>query len=244
MKIEIEEQVKKIIEGAFEIEDIDEVPSLDDSRLVFGSKGLGFEATVVYVVLRKPRQILNKHNEITLAKIRIAYFYLIAEIVIPLGGVVRQAHDDGLYIFFQGTTQESLNSAVKAAMKVKYMLANDYSRVKKILESYDAVDFAIGIDDGSILCVKLGNEQSPLGGLVWSGQALNIATEIADRLEAPNHIGISELVHYNLTDAVKYNKLKDKFGHERLNEIWRSASFDYNNEVQKYYHTSFFWTVT
>lgn len=244
MKIEIEEQIKKIIEGSFEIEDIEEVPSLDDPRLVFGSKGLGFEATVVYVELRGTGQIIEKHNEITLAKIRIAYFYLIAEIVMPLGGVVRQAHDDGIYIFFQGTTQDTLNSAVKAAMKIKYMLANDYSKVRKILESYDAVNFAIGIDDGSVLCVKLGNEQSPLGGLVWSGKALHLAVEIAAKLEAPSHIGISELVHYNLTESVKYNKLKDKFGKERLNEIWRSASFDYNNEVQKYYHTSFFWTVT
>lgn len=244
MKIEIEEQVKKIIEGSFEIEDIEEVPDLNDNRLVFGSKGLSFEATVVYVVLRKSTEILNKHSEITLAKIRIAYFYLIAEVVTQLGGVVRQAHDDGVYIFFQGTTQDTLNTAVKAAMKVKYMLANDYSKVKKTLEGYDAVDFAIGIDDGTVLCVKLGNEQSALGGLVWSGQALSIARTIADKLEAPNHIGISELVHYNLTEAVRYNKLKDKLGHERPVEIWRPASFEYNNEVQKYYYTSFFWTVT
>jgi class 3 adenylate cyclase len=244
MKIEIEEQVKKIIEGAFEIEDIDEVPDLHDERLVFGSKGLSFEATVVYVVLKQSSQILNKHNEITLAKIRIAYFYLIAEIVNPLGGVVRQAHDDGVYVFFQGTNQDSLNSAVKAAMKIKYMLSNDYSRVKKILESYNAVDFRIGIDDGTVLCVKLGSEQSPLGGLVWSGQVLNIAMEIAAKLEAPDHIGISELVHYNLTEAVKYKKSQDKLGNQRLTEIWRPASFDYNDIPQKYYHTSSFWTVT
>lgn len=244
MKIEIEEQIKKIIESSFEIEEIEEVPELDDERLVFGSKGLSFEATVVYVVLRGTNQILNKHSEITLAKIRIAYFCLIAEIVNPLGGVVRQAHDDGVYIFFQGKNQDTLNSAVKAAMKIKYMLGNDYSRVKKLFESYDAVNFAIGIDDGTVLCVKLGSLQSPLGGLVWSGEVLNMAMEIANKLEAPNHIGVSELVHYNLTDAVKYNKGRDKQGNEKLIEIWRSASFDYNEMEQTYYSTSFFWTVT
>jgi class 3 adenylate cyclase len=212
--------------------------------LVFGSKGLSFEATVIYVVLRNTTQILNKHNEITLAKIRIAYFHLIAEIVNPLGGVVRQAGDDAVYIFFQGTTQDSLNSAVKAAMKIKYMLANDHSKVKKVFESYDAMDFAIGIDDGTVLCVKLGSDQSPLGGLVWSGRVLNIATEIAAKLEAPNHIGISELVHYNLIDSVKYNKARDKLGNERQIEIWRPASFDDSDTSQQYYHTSFFWTVT
>jgi class 3 adenylate cyclase len=196
------------------------------------------------VVLREASGILHKHSEVTLAKIRIAYFYLIAEIASTLGGVVRQAHDNGLYVFFQGTTQDTLNSAVKAAMKIKYMLANDYSKVKKVFENYNAANFSIGIDDGTILCVKLGSEQSPLGGLVWSGQVLNIATEIANNLEAPNHIGISELVHYNLTDAVKYNKSRDKLGNERQIEIWRPASFEYNNGIQKYYHTSFFWTVT
>jgi hypothetical protein len=116
--------------------------------------------------------------------------------------------------------------------------------VKKVFEGYDAANFAIGIDDGSVLCVKLGSQQSPLGGLVWSGQPLNCAVEIASKLQAPEHIGISELVHYNLVDAVKYNKGRDKLGNEKQIEIWRSASFDYNNEIQNYYHTSFFWTVT
>lgn len=244
MKIKIEEQVKKIIEESFEVEDISEVPDLNDERLIFGNKGLSFEATVVYVVLRQTAHIVNKHSEITLAKIRIAYFYLIAEIVNSLGGVVRQANDDGVYVFFPGTTQDILNCAVKAAMKIKYMLANDYSRVKKILESYDAADFAIGIDDGTVLCVKLGDNQSPLGGLVWSGQALNIAVEIADKLVAPDHIGISELVYCNLTEAVKYNQPKEIHDNKRPIEIWRLASFEYNNVPQNYYHTSFFWTVT
>lgn len=244
MKIELEEQIKTLMEGMYEIEDIEEVPDLDDPRLLFGSKALSFEATVVYVELRQTPQLLAQHNDVVLAKIRMAYFYLIAELAASLGGVARLAHDDGVYAFFQGTTQESLNSAVKAAMKIKFMLSNESSKVKKIFDGYDALNFAIGVDDGKLLCAKLGDGHIAYGDLVWSGQSIMTAKAIAHELNPPEHIGISELVYYNLLDNVKYNKSKSKAAIEHPLEIWRPAQFMYNGQAQPYYHTSFFWTVS
>ncbi len=244
MKIELEEQIKTILEGIYEIEDIDDVPDLNDPRLQFGSKALSFEATVVYVELRDVAQLLAQHNEVVLAKIRMGYFYLIAELAASLGGVARVAHDDGVYAFFQGTTQESLNSAVKAAMKIKFMLSNEASKVKKFFDSYQALHFAIGVDDGKLLCAKLGDGHIVYGDLVWSGQAIITAKVIAQLLSPPEHIGISELVYYNLLDSVKYNKSKGKVVTETPLEIWRPAQLLLNGQPQTYYHTSFFWTVS
>ncbi|NOQ37159.1 MAG: hypothetical protein GQ569_14915 [Methylococcaceae bacterium] len=239
MKVDIEEKVRQTLESPFEIEDVETVPDASDPRLCFENKGLRFEATVVYLEIRETALILRRNNNVMLEKIRMSYFYVVIDIVKDLGGTVRRAHDDGVYIFFQGVTQDSLNRAVKAAMKIKYMLTNEFSRVKKMLEIYDALDFAIGVDDGKVLCTKVGNEETKHGELIWSGDALNIATGIAKRLLVPEHIGVSELVHFNLKDSIKFSKSK-----KGKQEIWRSNSFEYNNETQKYFHTSFFWTVS
>jgi len=244
MKIELEAQVKTMMEGLFEIEDIEQVPDLNDPRLLFGSKSLGFEATVVYLEIKESGKILTQQNEVTLVRVRMIYFYLVAEIAASLGGVARLAHDDGIYAFFQGTTQDSLNSAVKAAMKIKFMLTNEYSKVKKQLDTYSASNFVIGVDDGKVLCAKIGEGICTYGDLVWSGQALTSAKAIAAQLTAPEHIGISELVHYNLIDNVKYNKSKTKTPNNFPVEIWKAAQFTYNDQPFVYYHTSFFWTVS
>jgi adenylate cyclase len=243
MKIELEEQVKKMLTGAFEIEEINEVPRLEDSRLILGCKGVGFEATVIYIVLNDSQSLIERYNEVTLAKIRLIYYHVISEIVTPLGGQVRQAHDDGVYVFFQGQTQKMLNIAVKAALKIKYMLTNEVSKIRKILEEYQAINFAMGIDEGAILGVKLGNETTYAHEVVWSGKALHTAIHIAQHLDTFSPVGISERVYYQLTEAVKYKKGQDKAGNLRLNDIWHLASFEKNNTVQNYYCTSSYWTV-
>ncbi len=239
MKIDIEKKIQRTLDNPFEIEDIEVVPNLNDSRLCFENKGLRFEATVIYLEIRDTVLILNRNTPVMLEKIRMSYFYIIIEIVHRLGGIVRRAHEDGFYIFFQGTTQDSLNCAVKAAMKIKYMLTNEYSKVKKMLAIYDALNFAMGIDDGKILCVRAGDENIQHGDLIWSGDVLTIATTIAKKLLIPEHIGVSELVHYNLKDSIKYRK-----GKKEMQEIWHSDSFTHNSEKQTYFHTSFFWTVS
>lgn len=241
MKIDIEEKVKYILKSCFEIEEIETVPDLDDFRLGYENKGLRFEATVLYVLIKNTEQILLNDDEAMLAKFRRIYFYIVVEIVESLGGTVCRAHDDGLYVFFQGTTQDSLNRAVKAAMKIKYMLTNEYSKIRKMLEIYDVLDFAIGIDDGQVLCTKVGSENMQQTELVWSGCSLNKAIKIAKKIKVPEHIGVSELVHFNLNDSVKYTKVK---GRMEKQEIWNANYFDSQGEEQKYYSTSFFWTVS
>ena len=239
MKADIEKKIQRTLNEPFEIEDVETIPDLNDSRLCFENKGLRFEATVIYLEIRDSALILSRNTPVMLEKIRMSYFYVIIEIVHSLGGIVRRAHDDGFYIFFQGTTQDSLNSAVKAAMKIKYMLTNEYSQVKKMLDIYDALNFAMGIDDGKVLCVRAGDESIQHGDLIWSGEALTIATTIAKILPMPEHIGVSELVHYNLKDSIKYRK-----GKKETQEIWHSGHFNYNKKQQTYFHTSFFWTVS
>jgi len=77
------------------------VPTLDDSRLTFGNKGLKFEATVLFIDLRGSTALLNNHNKSTVAKIHKAYYYAIVKISKLLGGENRSFNGDSLLVFFR-----------------------------------------------------------------------------------------------------------------------------------------------
>lgn len=242
MKKDIEDKVKEIIDTSFVVEDIAYVPDLEDTKLTFGNKGLRFESTVLYIDMRDSTKILNNHNRPTVAKLHMAYFHIIAKIAKSLGGEVRSFNGDGMLVFFQGTTKDTLSKAVKAAMKMKYMLAVD-DLIRKKFEKYSPVNFGIGLDDGKILCTKVGLTGTNNRDLVWIGNAVNKSVKIGDKLSSPYHIGISSYVYDNLNDDVKYHITKDSWGNEQKINMWQESSFTYNEQYQKYYYTSYHWSV-
>ena len=243
MKSDIEEKVTDIIDSSFVVENINVVPDLGDTRLTFSNKGLQFEATILYIDMRESTKILNKHNKTTIAKLHMAYFHTIVKIANQLGGDVRSFNGDGMLVFFQGTTKISLSNAVKAAMKMKYMLTDSDSKVSKKLKKYSALNFGIGLDDGKILCTKVGISGTNNRDLVWVGNPVNKSVKIGDMLEAPNHVGISSYVYNNLTDEMKYHYETDYWGDEKKTNMWDFSWFTYNDESCKYYYTSYYWSV-
>jgi len=242
MKENIENKVKEIIDSKIEVTDIYNVPDLDDTRLTFANKGLRFESTTLYIDMRGSTKILNNHNRTTVAKLHKAYFYIIVKIAKSLGGEVRSFNGDGMLVFFQGTTKDTLSDAVKSAMKMKYMLTQNET-VKKKLEKYSSIDFGIGIDDGKILCTKVGLAGTNNRDLVWIGNAVNKSVKIGDNLKSPNHIGISSFVYDNLNDELKYDITKDSWGNEIKTDIWNYDTLIYNGEEENYYYTSYYWTL-
>lgn len=241
MKEAIDQAVKKIIDDEFTVTDVTIVPDLDDTRLTFGNSGLKFEATTLYIDMRGSTSVLNKHNKTTVAKLHKAYFHTIVTIAKSLGGEVRSFNGDGMLVFFQGTTKISLSNCVKAAMQMKYMLSSDESNVKKKMQTYSAVDFGIGIDDGDILCTKVGISGANNRDLVWISNAVNKSVKIGDMLKG--NIGISSRVYTNLLDDVKYVTEKDWFGNSVKKDIWSQAYFEYNGSAEYYYYTTYHWTV-
>jgi class 3 adenylate cyclase len=243
LKSIIEDKVTEIIDSNFDVTDVTIVPDIDDSRLTFGNTGLRFEATVLYIDMRESTKLLNKHNRKTTAKLHMAYFHTIVAIASSLGGNVRSFNGDGMLVFFQGTTKNSVSAAVKSAMKMVYMLNNDESKVKKKLEKYSALNFGIGLDDGKILCTKAGKHGSNNRDLVWLGNAVNKSVKIGDKLAAPYHIGISSFVYSNLLDEVKFHRYTDFNGTERVVNMWQADKHTYDGKTEQYYYTSYFWRV-
>lgn len=244
LKSDITEKVREILDANFQIEDINYVPEITDTRLTFGNKGLKFEATVLYIDLRDSTKILNQHNKSTIAKIHKAYLYTTVKIAKSLGGEVRSFNGDSVLAFFQGTTKNTLSNAVKAAMQIRYMIANSESGINTLLEKYSAVDFGIGIDDGKILCVKVGvGGDANTKDLIWIGNAVNKSVIISDQCKSNYYIGISSYVYSNLNDEVKFGNQKNGWGHDVKVDMWTAYQVMYNGKYETFYKTSWYWTV-
>lgn len=243
LKEDIINKTKEIMDTNFEITDVSYVPNIEDTKLTFGNTGLRFEATVLFIDMRGSTKILNKHNRRTVAKIHMAYFHTVTKIAKSLGGEVRSFNGDSMLVFFQGTTKLSLSNAVKAAMNMAYMITDKENGINKYLAKYSAINFGIGLDDGKILCTKVGISGENNRDLFWVGNAVNKATRLGDSAESPYHISISNYVYNNLNDDVKYYIYKDVWGAEQKKNIWNNESFQYNDNRETYYKTSFVWQV-
>lgn len=245
LKQDIIDKVKDIVDTNFTTEDVTYVPEISNSKLTFANTGLLFEATALYIDLRDSTKILNKHNKSTIAKIHKAYLHTTVKIATSLGGEVRSFNGDSVLAFFQGTTKRSLSNAVKAAMQIRFMIAHADSGINKLLDQYSAVDFGIGLDDGKILCTKVGvGGDNNTKDLIWIGNAINKSVLISDQCKSPNYIGISSYVYSNLEDDVKFGTRKNFFGQDEKVDMWSPYTFTYNGESQTFYKTSWYWAVT
>lgn len=245
LKQDITNKVKDIINTNFTFEEVNYVPEISNTKLTFANTGLKFEATVLYIDMRDSTKVLNKHNKPSIAKIHKAYLHTTVKIATSLGGEVRSFNGDSVLAFFQGTTKQTLSNAVKAAMQIRYMIANIESGINNLLAQYSAVDFGIGIDDGKILCTKVGvGGDNNTKDLIWIGNAINKSVIISDQCKADEYIGISSYVYSNLEDNVKFGKQKNAWtGQQEKVNIWKAYSVQYNGSAQTFYKTSWYWTV-
>jgi len=244
LKLKIENKASEVIDNKFDITEVTTVPNIDDTRLTFGNTGLKFTATVLYIDMRGSTKLLSNHNRSTTAKLHMVYFHTIVSIANSLGGSVRSFNGDGMLVFFQGDTKDSLSTAVKSAMQMVYMLTHTDSKVRQKLAKYSAIDFGIGMDHGNILCTKAGKSGSNNRDLVWLGHAVNKSVKIGDELSSPNRIGISSHVYNNLRDWAKYSTKKDYWGNDTQVDIWTEGTHVYNEDYKTYYYTDYNWTVS
>ncbi|WP_326984287.1 hypothetical protein VUJ46_07075 [Chryseobacterium sp. MYb264] len=124
------------------------------------------------------------------------------------------------------------------------MIAHSESGINNLLTKYSAVDFGIGLDDGKILCVKVGvGGDNNTKDLIWIGNAVNKSVVISDECKADYYIGISSYVYSNLLDSVKYGTKKNSWGQEEKVDMWTSYQVMYNGNYETFYKTSWYWEV-
>lgn len=236
LKDDIIRKAKEIESETFQVEEVSYVPTISNSKLTFGCKGLEFEATVLYIDMRGSTSILNTHRKRVVAKIHMLYYHAIVKIAKATGGEIRSFNGDSLLVFYQGTTKQTLSDAVKAAMQMKYAIK---TLLNDNLKNYTDIDFGIGIDHGKILATKVGvGGSDETKDLIWIGNAVNKSTKISDKCKSNYNIGISEFVYNNLTDDVKY-VIEDNFLGKSKKDIWDWFSIYYNNNFENCYATTY-----
>lgn len=240
---DITNKVNDIVNTDFTYNDITYVPTIDDPNLTFGNTGLKFEATTLFIDMRGSTEVLNKHKKISVAKIHMGYFHTIVKIANANNGHVRSFNGDSALIFFPGTTKSSLSDAVITAMKIKYMLSDSNSGINTILKRYSEINFGIGIDDGHVLCTKVGVGGGHNKDLFWVGNCVNKSTVIGNECQSPSHIGISECVYNSLNDRAKYGIKKGYFLQDERVNMWKRCTFEYNKKWEYYYYTDWAWAI-
>jgi adenylate cyclase len=243
LKDDIKSKVKAILDTKFEVTDITYVPKLDDTKLTFGNTGLKFTGSSLFIDLRGSTAVLNTHNKPVVAKLHMAFFHTIVKIANSHDGNVRSFNGDSALIFFQGNYKETMSTAVKCAMQIKYMIDNSASGINELLKKYSKLDFGIGIDHGDILCTKVGVGGEHNRDIFWIGNPVNKSTVLGDNSKSPNHVTISSYVYNNLLDWAKYHTRKNAWGQEEKVDMWTRGIFTYNGQTEYYYYTSYHWTL-
>ena len=241
-KKKITDKVGAIIGTEFSVEDVEYVPDINNPKLTFGNTGLRFKATVLFIDLRGSTKLLNSHNKTTVAKIHMSYYHTIIQIAKLHSGEIRSFNGDSLLVFFQGTSKKNLSAAVKAAMQMRYMLADG---IKTQLQRYTEIDFGIGVDYGEILCTKVGmGRDSNTKDIFWIGNAVNKSTRLSDNSRLPKAISVSKLVYDNLEDDVKYAALTNDLGLKENVNMWEKGTFKYNEKTENCYLTNWYWKLS
>lgn len=236
LKNDIYSAVDSILDNQMDINEVNYVPSIDDSDITFGLTGKRLQCVCFYIDMRGSTALLEKHNANVVIKIHKAYFITILKIVKSLGGEVRSFNGDSVLAFFMGTDASSIEAAIKAAMQIKYLLLVEENCLKnKVYSKYQTtIDIGVGLDLGTTAVAKVGISGGNNRDLIWIGSNVNHSVKISDQCKSYNNIGISERLYVNLTNPAKYSDNKD---------MWQKSSYQYNNQIEPMYITNYHWVV-
>lgn len=236
LKDDIYNSVNSILNNHMDISDITTVPDIEDSQLTFGLTGKRFNNVCFFIDMRGSTKILEKHNVNVVIKIHKAFFIIILKIVNSLNGEVRSFNGDSMLAFFVGNDSVAINSAIEAAMKIKYLLMIDENCLKnKVFKKYDTeIDIGIGLDIGTTTAAKVGYSGTNNKDLIWIGSNVNHSVKMSDKRKTPNTIGITKRLYDNLTNETKYSNGKN---------MWQKSDYIYNEVIEDVYITSYHWRL-
>lgn len=209
---EISTDVKDIFAYGIETTKAYVVPSRHDHGLTFpigaDKKGKVIETCVLFIDIRNSTKISKslRRDIVKLGKIYEAFIYAMTWVADEYG-FVRNIIGDRVMVVFE--PKDCFKNAVECAALM-------YSVAMKILKPYSEIkDFevGIGIEFGELLILKGGiqkrdKEQSEYKGLVWVGDAANIASKLTDC--AAKKYNSSYEVSYQYYDTIEIPNPKYK----------------------------------
>ncbi len=229
---DIENKVRDYLEGDYEVEDTASIPSVED--VPFGKVAKKMDLCVFCIDLRKSSELLSVHKKQTCGKIHKAFLTVVTGVVLAYRGQIRSFNGDSLLAFWPAVYKSDISRAVKAAMVTKWLLD---IKLSPIFETYEKIDFGIGVDWGETYIVRAGiSRNANNNDLVFIGKCVNFSTAIAQQARSPRHVEISNDTYNNLTEDLIYGKKKNG---EKV-DMWTDSSIKWKEKSYKTKATSWY----
>ena len=234
LKDDIEKQVKDYIHSEYNISKSNVVPRR--SHLTFGPSAKEMWGRVLFIDLRKSRQILAERNDLVSIKTHKSFLYAVSKCIRSEDGEIRSFNGDSILTFFIGDGIDPARRAVRTAMKVKYALEEFVNpQLEKAFGK--VVDFGIGIAQGEISVAKSGiSGDEDYQDLIWIGWPVYHAVGYGETVSRPKSICISKNV---------YNSIKEDRNLIFSNgePMWEESEIELKNGTFTVHKTSYRWVV-
>lgn len=233
LREEIAARTAEIFTAKYNVSESETIPRR--TALTFGSTAKKIWARVLYIDLRRSRQLLSDHTHRMALRAHKAFLYATAKCVRAESGEPRSFGGDSVLSFFAGRGSDTAKRAVRAAMKTRWALDKIVNPALK--RDYDStLDFGIGVAQGEIHVGKSGIAgDEEFQDLVWIGWPVYLAVEYGEKASKPYAVWISD----NIWKAIEDDP---NMTHSKGESMWIWADETLPNGSFRVYKTSYWWS--
>ena len=199
-------------------EELNKIPSRD--KLTY-TNGFYVNCSALFVDIRGSSQLPEKHTRPKLAKL---YRVFLSEIVAVMNGTNICAEvnivGDCVSGIFNTSLKQEINEVLNTAARISSLI--DVMNYKFEKNNIEQIEVGIGLSYGRALMIKAGYNGSSINDLVWMGEVVNEASELAS--------------YGNQTYSDKETMVSNDF-YENLNEhnqellVWNYSRNCYNGNI-------------
>jgi len=233
LRVDLESQVKDILNVSWNERDGAVVPSTNDVNLSDGAVRL--DAAYVYADLADSTTLARNFDRRTAARVVRAYLRVMSRLIESLGGEIRSFDGDRVMGIFVGKTKRT--SAAKCCLKMNWAFLNIVrpavdDKFSSLKEGGYTLEHCAGADTGDVLLVRGGVRGS--NDLVSIGEAPSIAARLSEMREAPFRSMITRAVFDSMLDEAKFTDGKP---------MWESRSLTIKAKDYTVYRSNWHWSI-
>lgn len=204
----------------------------DASKIDLGCSGLYMEATIIYFEIKNLAYILKENGRRKIAQAYTMYRDVLSGVAEQDGAFVNCYSPNSFLVIYPGR-DESLEPAVKGAMRIVYALTEEY---KQHFTGILGLEFSMGLDHGHIMGTKnLSDHGSER--ITWFGSCIHKAMRIAKECTRPYYVGLSGTVYHSLSEEMRITQRR-VLGLRKTVEMWNKVSYQYENVKKRLYQTN------
>lgn len=201
----IEEDTLRIIRTQINTSKAFKVPEITD---VSHAEAKTITTSVLHIDMRGSTNIIRQFNAVDALKIYKIFHATMVSVALFKGGKVRTFAGDRIGVLFDPS--RSVDDAVETALLMQGVIEQILNPIFQERAGY-SIQYGIGVDYGIMLVGRIGQYGNSNNDLVWVGEAMNVASKLADDMGAG--VFISDTVHSNMSSKIM----------EDMNMLWKQS---------------------